>query len=834
MRYIQMTAAATAAAMTIFTFADVIEVPSAEAPTIQAAIIIAADGDEIVVAPGAYFETIAFQGKALIVRSQDPDDPATVAATVINGFNSGAVVEFTAGEDVDSVLQGLTVTGGAAVRGGGMRIENASPTITDCVVTGNTATDNGAGAYVFNGAPSFDRCTFAENVAEIAGGGITFDQSTPILSTCTFSANESTREGGGVYCRNGSIAQFIDCTFTDNVVFPGSGGALRLRDSTGSLVGGTLESNMAAGHGGGVSGFRSSAYFGGVTIQSNIALTDSGGGVRMRDDEAKERTLTLVDCFVMDNTANISGGGVLANDMIVVISGGAIEANTALAQDGGGVLVSNELSTLSMTATSVQGNIANYSGGGIATFDAASVTLDGVVFDGNVAEVFNGGGVANIRPDVVNIGDCTFVGNRADIGGALWNEGSTGSMSVTTSLFQANTAFGDGGAVALVATPEAKLLGCTFLVNTSGHSGGAARLYDSNTEVTDCTFEGNFAQVRGGGVHLELGAASLAGCTLDQNQAINVGGGLAARSAAAKITGCEFTANSAVVEGGGVRLIFGSGVVVSSKFLGNTAANGGGTATVAGQLTCANVLFAGNHAVAQGGGMYMNDATSSLRNCTLTANSAGTGGALQGFNSPTTVDNGILWNNQASEEGTDEIPPTFDVNVLHSIVEGGYGEPGDDNDDLDPMFLDPDGSDDDPATLSDNDYRLSADAVGAIDQGSNEGVEADGCDLDGDDDLKEPTPFDLAGGPRFIDDPDVPDAGSPAPVVDRGAYEYDPTTGPEGCLADLDRNGAVGASDLALLLGGWGGDASDADLDDDGVVGAGDLAILLGSWGPCE
>ncbi len=54
--------------------------------------------------------------------------------------------------------------------------------------------------------------------------------------------------------------------------------------------------------------------------------------------------------------------------------------------------------------------------------------------------------------------------------------------------------------------------------------------------------------------------------------------------------------------------------------------------------------------------------------------------------------------------------------------------------------------------------------------------------------------------------------------------------------ADLDRDGQVGASDLAILLGSWGPclDECDcpADLDGDGQVGASDLAILLGSWGP--
>lgn len=52
------------------------------------------------------------------------------------------------------------------------------------------------------------------------------------------------------------------------------------------------------------------------------------------------------------------------------------------------------------------------------------------------------------------------------------------------------------------------------------------------------------------------------------------------------------------------------------------------------------------------------------------------------------------------------------------------------------------------------------------------------------------------------------------------------------CPADLDGDGAVGASDLAILLGAWGQRGA-ADLDGDGNVGASDLAVLLGAWGSC-
>ena len=62
-------------------------------------------------------------------------------------------------------------------------------------------------------------------------------------------------------------------------------------------------------------------------------------------------------------------------------------------------------------------------------------------------------------------------------------------------------------------------------------------------------------------------------------------------------------------------------------------------------------------------------------------------------------------------------------------------------------------------------------------------------------------------------------------------------TGRDISVADLDRDGLVNSSDLALLLGTWGscppgrGEQCAADISGDGVVNSPDLALLLGEWG---
>jgi hypothetical protein len=55
-----------------------------------------------------------------------------------------------------------------------------------------------------------------------------------------------------------------------------------------------------------------------------------------------------------------------------------------------------------------------------------------------------------------------------------------------------------------------------------------------------------------------------------------------------------------------------------------------------------------------------------------------------------------------------------------------------------------------------------------------------------------------------------------------------------GCAADLDGDGVVSGSDLALIFVAWGGRDPVADLDGDGVVGGSDIGLLFQQWGPCR
>jgi len=115
--------------------------------TIQQAIEDSNDADVVIVEPGTYSENINFLGKNIVVTGTEPNDPAVVATTIINGKGAGSVVTFENGESPEAVLTGFTITGGFGtvnesfgtpiIWGAGIYCNNASPTIKGNVIVDN-------------------------------------------------------------------------------------------------------------------------------------------------------------------------------------------------------------------------------------------------------------------------------------------------------------------------------------------------------------------------------------------------------------------------------------------------------------------------------------------------------------------------------------------------------------------------------------------------------------------------------------------------------------------------------------------------------------------------
>jgi len=208
-----------------------LNVPS-EYDTIQSAINLATDGETVVVAEGVYTgdgnRDIDFFGKAITVRSTDPNDPDVVAATVIDcqaaRYEHHRAFDFRNYESAASVLNGLTIINGNAEKGGAVYCFRSSPKIANCVLSANRASEEGGAFYCDLSNPRIINCRITANVADSDGGGMYCSQSNPILSGCEFVGNTALNDdGGGIYCY-GSSPILSNCTITANSAWHQGGG----------------------------------------------------------------------------------------------------------------------------------------------------------------------------------------------------------------------------------------------------------------------------------------------------------------------------------------------------------------------------------------------------------------------------------------------------------------------------------------------------------------------------------------------------------------------------------------------------------------------------------
>ena len=188
--------------------------------TIQEGIDAAVDGNHVQVAPGTYVENIDFLGKAITLRSE-----ARADTTVIDGNQNWSVVTFENGESGDAVLDGFTIKNGSGTVscspwscytfGGGIYCDHSSPTITNCTISGNSATRSGGGIFCDDSSPTITNCTISGNSAEEYGGGIcrnvSFEAS---ITNCAILGNTAAR-GGGIFF-NTSSTTITNCTISGN------------------------------------------------------------------------------------------------------------------------------------------------------------------------------------------------------------------------------------------------------------------------------------------------------------------------------------------------------------------------------------------------------------------------------------------------------------------------------------------------------------------------------------------------------------------------------------------------------------------------------------------
>jgi parallel beta-helix repeat protein len=616
----------------------------------------------------------------------------------VSSDNSTHVV-FNSNVSSTAILDGFTIQGGMAIggggSGGGVCNEFSSPTFANCMITGNFALIGGGIGNSMDSSPQLSNCTITSNSASNSGGGVFNLGSSATLINCFISGNQSTSDGGGVFNSNSNTSltnctisdnsaqngggignyesspEFTNCIISDNQAIGDGGGIYNLSNSSPTLINCTISGNISGANGGGVGNWNSLPLFVNCLIYMNSAI--SGGGIYNSSNS------TLNNCTITGNTA-VNGGGVYylnSTSSSSIINNSIIWGNIA-SSNGNQIYYSNGTSTLRYSCYANEtGDIHN--NGGTFAPDAYCITDNPkfVFVAGNDFRIFgnspckNTGYNGNNATTVDIRGKARIQNITIDMGAYEYTEGFDPALPIVLRIYvNANaTGLNNGTSWANAYTS----LQTALSVATPG----------SEIWVTAATYKPTAGTERSISFSLKNGVAiygGFAGTETDLSQRnwttnvtilsgdIGTNGNNADNSYhvihntnlnnTAILDGFTITGGNVdiVSVGGGIINELSSPLVTNCTISENSAGSGGGGGI--GNMDYSspvftNCIISGNHAVAFGGGIINEGhSTPIFTNCTISGNSAANGGGICNWNGNSLVmSNCTISNNNATNLG---------------------------------------------------------------------------------------------------------------------------------------------------------------------------------------
>jgi hypothetical protein len=335
----------------------------------------------------------------------------------------------------------------------------------------------------------------------------------------------------------------------------------------------------------------------------------------------------------------------------------------------------------------------------VYTKNVSSETLmDGFIVSDGQINGYGGGwlndGFGSGNSSNPTLSNCTFLGNSAGYGGAMYNNGSSNgdsSPTLNNCTFLGNTAAYEGGAMynsggawsddgSSTGDSSPTLNNCTFSDNSAGSEGGAMYNYGkegvSSPTLSDCSFLGNSVAENGGAIFNNgrngVSSPTLSNCTFLGNLAEN-GGALYTYSQTAGVSrpilnDCVFSDNSAM--NGGAIYFRNDGGSVKAEVINCTFQDNG------------------NDHIGYDDGDP--DTQPHFINCTFSGATAYAINIEWWGEGQTPLDftNCIFWGNNGDILGGDEGTDNARLNIINSIVEEAAFAPANNNINQNPQFLD--------------------------------------------------------------------------------------------------------------------------------------------------
>ncbi len=355
---------------------------------IQEGIDAAANGDTVLVLDGTYTgesnRNLDFAARAIALRSENgPGNCVIDCEALERGFH------FHSGEGSNSIVEGLTITNGyvdsdslGGGYGGGVYCSNNSdPTLTNCLISDNSAYYCGGGIRCDGSSPTLTNCAISGNSANYGAGVHCNDNSSPTLTNCTISGNSAAWRGGGVYCDD-SGPTLTDCTINGNAADYSGGGVGCWNNSDPTLTNCTISENSADDGGGVYCLSYSDPTLTSCAISENSAV--GGSGVYCQSDSSP----MLVNCAISGNLASIEGGGVLCfANCSPTLSNCTISGNSASRYVGGGVYCLDNSSPI-LTNCTIGWNSAGDYGGGVYCNNSSPTLANCILWGDTPQEIY--------------------------------------------------------------------------------------------------------------------------------------------------------------------------------------------------------------------------------------------------------------------------------------------------------------------------------------------------------------------------------------------------------------------------------------------------------------
>ena len=251
-----------------------------------------------------------FDGSETMLQQRDwQANPTVLSGDIgINGNSSDnsyhVIFNKGGGINASAVLDGLTISGGNAdsvgddEKGGGMFLENASPTIRNCHFMGNSAGYGGGGMSFKASSATVDSCSFSGNSAQVGGAVLNSVNATTDFGFCSFTANTAAN-GGAFYNNSAALCGIANCYFEGNSA-NANGGAVFNVNSSPDITNSAFLSN-SADEGAGISNMAgSSPNIVNCSFHANTA-SSTGGAIRNHTG-----TVPLItNCIVWGNGTEI-------------------------------------------------------------------------------------------------------------------------------------------------------------------------------------------------------------------------------------------------------------------------------------------------------------------------------------------------------------------------------------------------------------------------------------------------------------------------------------------------------------------------------------------------